>query len=114
MSESSVYHGFREFLCTNYNLIELGGAEERRTRFRCMHGLGPINPEPEAAEADSFAKGRLEYPYYTRPEKFRSWRVPEVLLSGDHRAIARWTLPLWIYVSVTGVMVYWMLYQMHL
>ena len=29
-----------------------------------------------------------------------------------HRAIARWTLPLWIYVSVTGVIVYWMLYQM--
>ena len=28
-----------------------------------------------------------------------------------HRAIARWTLPLWIYVSVTGVVVYWMLYQ---
>ena len=31
-----------------------------------------------------------------------------------HRAIARWTLPLWIYVSVTGVVVYWMLYQMDL
>jgi uncharacterized membrane protein YozB (DUF420 family) len=29
-----------------------------------------------------------------------------------HRAIARWTLPLWLYVSVTGVIVYWMLYQM--
>lgn len=29
-----------------------------------------------------------------------------------HRAIARWTLPLWIYVSVTGVAVYWMLYRM--
>lgn len=29
-----------------------------------------------------------------------------------HKAIARWTLPLWIYVSVTGVIVYWMLYQM--
>ena len=28
-----------------------------------------------------------------------------------HRLIARWTLPLWIYVSVTGVIVYWMLYQ---
>ena len=30
----------------------------------------------------------------------------------QHRAIARWTLPLWIYVSATGVVVYWMLYQM--
>jgi uncharacterized membrane protein YozB (DUF420 family) len=29
-----------------------------------------------------------------------------------HRAIARWTLPIWLYVSVTGVAVYWMLYQM--
>jgi uncharacterized membrane protein YozB (DUF420 family) len=30
----------------------------------------------------------------------------------QHRAIARWTLPLWLYVSVTGVVVYWMLYQL--
>lgn len=36
-------------------------------------------------------------------------------LRGDfarHRALARWTLPLWLYVSVTGVAVYWMLYQL--
>ncbi len=30
---------------------------------------------------------------------------------GEHMAIARWTLPVWLYVSVTGVIVYWMLYQ---
>ncbi len=30
---------------------------------------------------------------------------------GMHRRIARWTLPIWLYVSVTGVVVYWMLYQ---
>ncbi|HVO59052.1 MAG TPA: DUF420 domain-containing protein [Dongiaceae bacterium] len=30
-----------------------------------------------------------------------------------HRAIARWTLPLWMYVSVTGVIVYWLLYQVY-
>ena len=29
-----------------------------------------------------------------------------------HRAIARWTFPLWLYVSITGVIVYWMLYRM--
>ncbi|HXT22872.1 MAG TPA: DUF420 domain-containing protein [Thermoanaerobaculia bacterium] len=29
-----------------------------------------------------------------------------------HKAIARWTLPIWLYVSVTGVVVYWMLYRM--
>ncbi len=31
-----------------------------------------------------------------------------------HRAIARWTLPIWLYVSVTGVVIYWMLYQLEI
>ncbi|GIW41649.1 MAG: tRNA (guanine-N(1)-)-methyltransferase [Candidatus Binatia bacterium] len=39
---------------------------------------------------ESFARGLLEYPQYTRPPEFRGLRVPEVLLSGDHGAIARW------------------------
>ncbi len=43
-----------------------------------------------AAEADSFADGLLDSPYYTRPPVFRGGRVPEVLLSGDHGAIALW------------------------
>jgi tRNA (guanine37-N1)-methyltransferase len=34
--------------------------------------------------------GGLEYPHYTRPEEFRGWRVPEVLLSGHHAEIDRW------------------------
>jgi tRNA (guanine37-N1)-methyltransferase len=43
-----------------------------------------------AAEHDSFAHGLLEHPQYTRPEVFRGWPVPAVLLSGDHAKIARW------------------------
>ena len=39
---------------------------------------------------ESFDGGVLEYPQYTRPEEFRGRRVPAVLLSGDHAAIARW------------------------
>src|SRR6266849_3433600 len=39
---------------------------------------------------DSFATGLLEHPQYTRPEQFRGVRVPDVLLSGEHAAIARW------------------------
>ncbi|GAB4558336.1 MAG: tRNA (guanosine(37)-N1)-methyltransferase TrmD [Geothermobacteraceae bacterium] len=39
---------------------------------------------------ESFADGLLEYPQYTRPAEFRGMKVPEVLLSGDHGAIARW------------------------
>jgi tRNA (guanine37-N1)-methyltransferase len=41
-------------------------------------------------EEESFRDGLLEYPQYTRPEVFRELRVPAVLLSGDHAAIARW------------------------
>jgi tRNA (guanine37-N1)-methyltransferase len=36
--------------------------------------------------------GGLEYPHYTRPEEFRGWRVPDVLLSGHHAEIERWRL----------------------
>jgi tRNA (guanine37-N1)-methyltransferase len=35
-------------------------------------------------------EGGLEYPHYTRPAEFRGWRVPDVLLSGDHRRIEEW------------------------
>ena len=35
-------------------------------------------------------EGGLEYPHYTRPSEFRGWRVPEVLLSGDHKKIDEW------------------------
>jgi tRNA (guanine37-N1)-methyltransferase len=46
--------------------------------------------DPDGAWDDSHASGLLEYPHYTRPPEFRGWRVPEVLLSGDHGRIARW------------------------
>jgi tRNA (guanine37-N1)-methyltransferase len=46
--------------------------------------------DPDGAWDDSHASGLLEYPHYTRPPEFRGWRVPEVLLSGDHARIARW------------------------
>ncbi|HEY69586.1 MAG TPA: tRNA (guanosine(37)-N1)-methyltransferase TrmD [Anaerolineae bacterium] len=43
-----------------------------------------------ATERDSHAAGLLEHPHYTRPATFQGWKVPEVLLSGDHARIARW------------------------
>jgi tRNA (guanine37-N1)-methyltransferase len=46
--------------------------------------------DPDGALDDSHASGLLEYPHYTRPPEYRGWRVPEVLLSGDHGRIARW------------------------
>jgi putative membrane protein len=40
---------------------------------------------------------------------YRAWRVD----FARHRRLARWTLPIWLYVSVTGVVVYWMLYRIN-
>ncbi|CAN5490738.1 MAG: tRNA (guanosine(37)-N1)-methyltransferase TrmD [Chloroflexi bacterium] len=45
--------------------------------------------EASVAE-ESFADGLLEYPQYTRPPEFQGLAVPEILLSGDHGAVARW------------------------
>ena len=44
----------------------------------------------ESATDESHAEGLLEYPQYTRPEEFRGEKVPDVLRSGNHAAIARW------------------------
>jgi len=46
--------------------------------------------DADSAIEESFSTGLLDYPHYTRPETFEGWRVPEVLLSGNHAAIARW------------------------
>ena len=43
-----------------------------------------------SAQDESFSRGLLEYPQYTRPAEFRGMKVPEVLLSGNHAQIARW------------------------
>jgi tRNA (guanine37-N1)-methyltransferase len=46
--------------------------------------------DPGGAIDDSHATGLLEYPHYTRPAEFRGWRVPDVLVSGDHGRISKW------------------------
>ena len=43
----------------------------------------------DSVEGDSFHSGLLDAPYYTRPAEYRGWKVPDVLLSGNHAAIAR-------------------------
>ncbi len=50
---------------------------------------GVLGDEQSAAD-DSFSADLLEAPHYTRPAEFRGWKVPEVLLSGNHAEIAKW------------------------
>ena len=52
---------------------------------------GALGDEESAAQ-DSFARGLLDCPHYTRPEMYAGQAVPEVLLSGDHERIRRWRL----------------------
>lgn len=46
--------------------------------------------DEDSADQDSFVRGLLDCPHYTRPEQVDDKKVPEVLLSGDHARIARW------------------------
>jgi tRNA (guanine37-N1)-methyltransferase len=46
--------------------------------------------DDQSVEADSFTRGLLDYPHYTRPAEFEGRKVPEVLLSGHHGEIRRW------------------------
>jgi tRNA (guanine37-N1)-methyltransferase len=50
---------------------------------------GALGHEQSAVD-DSFNQGLLEAPQYTRPAEFRGWKIPQVLLSGNHAEIAKW------------------------
>jgi tRNA (guanine37-N1)-methyltransferase len=51
---------------------------------------GVLGDADSLNEESHVEQGRLEYPQYTRPRVFRDMAVPEILLSGDHQAIAKW------------------------
>ncbi len=61
-----------------------------------IEGLARLLPgvvgNPESIEHESFRDGLLEEPVYTRPADWRGWKVPEILISGDHGKIAEWRL----------------------
>jgi tRNA (guanine37-N1)-methyltransferase len=59
-------------------------AVARRLPGALREGSGEVESFSEALE------GGLEYPHYTRPAEFRDWRVPDILLSGDHARIDAW------------------------
>lgn len=46
--------------------------------------------DAESAVQESFSTGLLDHPHYTRPETYEGWKVPEILLSGNHAAIEKW------------------------
>ena len=59
-----------------------------------VEGIARLLPgvlgNPESVGSESFRSGLLEEPHYTRPAEFQGWRVPDVLLSGDHAKVEAW------------------------
>jgi tRNA (guanine37-N1)-methyltransferase len=92
------YEGFderiREHLATDEisigDYVLTGGELAAMVIVDAVARLLPGVLAPGSTEEESHTTGLLEYPQYTRPPEFRGWAVPEILLSGNHAAIARW------------------------
>jgi len=95
------YEGFDERISTGLVPIEVsigdyvlsGGELAAMVMIDAIVRLlpGALGAEEGAAD-ESFADGLIEHPQYTRPREFRGMNVPDVLLSGNHKAIAQWKL----------------------
>lgn len=73
------------------DFVVAGGEVAAATAIEGIARLLPgVVGNPESTESESFRGGLLEEPVFTRPAEFRGWKVPEVLLSGDHAAIEAW------------------------
>jgi len=94
------YEGFDDRICQGLKPLEVsvgdficnGGEVPAMLMIDSIIRLIPgVLGDETSAKYDSFSSSALlEYPQYTRPREFRGMSVPEVLLSGDHGAIARW------------------------
>jgi len=92
------YEGFderiREHLATDElsigDYVLTGGELAAMVVVDAVARLLPGVLAPGSTEEESHTAGLLEYPQYTRPPEFRGWCVPDVLLGGNHAAVARW------------------------
>lgn len=93
------YEGFDERVSEGLNPIEVsigdyvltGGEIPAMAVLDSVVRLIPgVVGDPQSIEEESFVRGRLDHPHYTRPGEFRGMQVPPVLLSGHHAEIAAW------------------------
>lgn len=84
----------REHLCTDEisigDYVLTGGEIPAMVVIDAVSRLIPGVLPPGVPDEESHAMGTLEYPHYTRPAEFRGWRVPDVLLNGNHAEIEKW------------------------
>jgi tRNA (guanine37-N1)-methyltransferase len=85
----------REHLCTDAisvgDYVLSGGEFAALVIIETVSRLVPgVVGNEESLSDESFSRGLLEYPQYTRPAEYHGWKVPEVVLSGDHGEIEAW------------------------
>jgi len=78
----------------SFSVEEASGAEARNPKSSLKAGAKVRPPKrrpiPQTLAPENGRPGILDYPHYTRPQTFRGWGVPEVLISGNHEEIRRW------------------------
>ncbi|QNT78838.1 tRNA (guanosine(37)-N1)-methyltransferase TrmD [Entomobacter blattae] len=93
------YEGVDEriFSCHDMELVSVGdfvlsGGEGAALVMMdaCIRLLSGVMGGEESADEESFSEGLLEYPQYTRPAEWKGMSVPDILVSGNHRAIRAW------------------------
>lgn len=72
------------------NFVCAGGEAPAITILESIVRLLPGILEEEVTQKESFTEDILEHPQYTRPEEFNGWKVPDVLVSGNHKEIENW------------------------
>ena len=72
------------------NFVCAGGEAPAITILESIVRLLPGILEEEVIQKESFSEETLEHPQYARPEVFNNWKVPEVLISGNHKEIENW------------------------
>ena len=73
------------------DFITMGGEAPALCLIEAVTRLVPgVLGNAESIKHESFQDGVLEHPHYTRPREYRGWKVPDVLVSGDHKELEAW------------------------
>ena len=84
-------HLVDEVICTGEYVLTGGEIPAITVVDSVVRLLPEVLGNPDSLTEESFNdKGQIEYPQYTRPEDYKGWKVPKVLLSGNHKEISEW------------------------
>ena len=84
-------HLVDEVICTGEYVLTGGEIPAITVVDSVVRLLPEVLGNPDSLTEESFNdKDQIEYPQYTRPEEYKGWKVPKVLLSGNHKEISEW------------------------